>query len=340
MAVSVTWNVLAGRSLREEAHDVLNEFAEVTNSSTFGEDDLNAHMDRFDAVILGGLDMPRERIAQASNLKMITSRGVGLDSVDLPAATEHGVIVCNNPGANTRAVSEYTISAMLAVRRGLLQADRDMRNGTWEKYGYMGSEVEGQVMGVLGYGAIGRLVSELAQGLGMTGLAYDPYVDDTALAEGVDPAESVIELFAKSDAVGIHAPLTNETRGLVGSEELRALGEDGILVNAARGAIVDEEALVEALREDVIWGAGIDVFHEEPAPTDHPLFELDNVIVSPHMAGSTRKSVPAKDRGAAENVRAVFDGKLPASTVNRDELCLWAANDGFHSGDTPAPDPF
>lgn len=336
----MTWNVLTGRSLRSEAREVLDEFADVTVSSTYEGDELDAHMDRFDAVIVGGMEMPRERIARASNLKMITSPGVGLDSVDVPAATERGVIVCNNPGANTRAVSEYTISAMLAVRRGLLQADRDMRNGTWEKYGYMGSEVEGQVMGVLGYGAIGRLVLELAQGLGMKGLAYDPYVDDAALAEGVDPAESVMGLFENSNAVGIHAPLTDETRGLVGSEELRALGEDGILVNAARGAIVDEEALVEALREEVIWGAGIDVFHEEPASTDHPLFELDNVIVSPHMAGSTRKSVPAKDRGAAENVRAVFDGTLPASTVNRDELCLWAANDGFHSGDAPDPDPF
>lgn len=332
----MAWDVLTGRQLREEAYEVLEEFAEVTVATEYEGEELDADIDRFDAVIVSGMEMPAERIARATNLKMITSTGVGLDAVDVGAATEHGVIVCNNPGANTRAVAEYTIAAMLAARRRLVEADRDVRDGTWEKYGYMGPEIEDQVMGVLGYGAIGRLVVDLAQGLDMRGAAYDPYVDDDGFGEGVEPIDSVRELFEVSDVVSIHAPLTDETRGLVGRAELDALGEDGVLVNAARGEIVDEEALVETLREDAIWGAGIDVFHEEPAPADHPLFDLDNVIVSPHMAGSTRESVPAKDRGGAENVRTVYEGGLPDSTVNRDELCLWAAT----GSDTPDPDPF
>lgn len=334
----MVWNVLAGRSLREEALEVLDEFADVTVADSYEDEDaLIADLDRFDAIICGGITVTREWIENAPNVKIITSTGVGLDAVDVGAATEHGIMVSNNLGANTQAVAEYSVSAMLAVRRGLVQADKDVRSGTWEKYGYMSSEVTGQTMGVLGYGAIGQLVIDLAQGLDMNGIAYDPYVDEEDFAEGVEPVDTVLELFERADAVGVHAPLTDETRGIVGAEELEALGSDGIIVNAARGPLIQEDALVEALRNDVIWGAGIDVFDEEPAPADHPLFELDNVIVSPHMAGSTKISVPAKDKGGAENVRLVHNQQLPPSTVNRDELVLRGAFDG---GDIPEPDSF
>lgn len=334
----MVWNVLAGRSLREEALEVLDEFADVTVADSYEDEDaLIADLDRFDAILCGGITVTREWIENAPNVKIITSTGVGLDAVDVGAATEHGIMVSNNLGANTQAVAEYSVSAMLAVRRGLVQADKDVRSGTWEKYGYMSSEVTGQTMGVLGYGAIGQLVIDLAQGLDMNGIAYDPYVDEEDFAEGVEPVDTVLELFERADAVGVHAPLTDETRGIVGAEELEALGSDGIIVNAARGPLIQEDALVEALRNDVIWGAGIDVFDEEPAPADHPLFELDNVIVSPHMAGSTKISVPAKDKGGAENVRLVHNQQLPPSTVNRDELVLRGAFDG---GDIPEPDSF
>jgi len=337
----MTWSVLTGRPLEPAATNVLDDFADVTVATAYDTGDaLLADIDRFDAIIFNGLTLSREHVRRATRLKVIASVGVGVDAVDVPAATEQGIIVCNNPGANTRAVAEYTITSMLAVRRRLVQANRDMRAGIWEKYGYVGPEVEGQVMGVLGYGAIGRLVSELARRIGMRSVAYDPYVDDEAFADGVDPVDSVQALFETADAVGVHVPLTDETRGLVGEAELRALGPDGVVVNAARGGIVDESALVDALRTDAIWGAAVDVFEDEPVPTDHPLFECENVIVSPHLAGSTRESVPAKDRGAAENVRAVFDQRLPESTVNRDALCMWTAYDGTPPDDAPESDPF
>ncbi len=334
----MVWNVLTGRELRVEALNVLDEFAEVTVADSYANyDALIDDLDRFDAIIWGGITVTREWIENAPNVKLITSTGVGLDSVDIDAATEHGIPVCNNRGANTQAVAEYSISAMLAVRRGLVQADKDVRSGTWEKYGYMSSEVTGQTMGVLGYGAIGRLVIDLARGIDMNGIAFDPYVDDEDFPEGVEPVDSVLELFERADAVGVHAPLTDETRGIVGEEEFRALGSDGIIVNAARGGLIQEDALVEALRNDVIWGAGIDVFVEEPAPDDHPLFELDNVIVSPHMAGSTKISVPAKDKGGAENVRMMYNQQLPPTTVNRDELIMQRA---FDAEEAPEADAF
>lgn len=329
----MTWNVLVGRPPHDSVRPVYDGWADVTVAADYDSPEaLDADLEQFDAIVLGGFVLSAERIEHASNLKMVTSPGVGLDAVDIEAATDHGIIVCNNRGANTRAVAEYSITAMLAVRRELRRADRNVRNGIWNKFDYMNPEVADQVMGVFGYGAIGSLVAELAQGLHMDAVAYDPYVDDEAFADGVTPVESKRELFERADAVGIHAPLTDETRGVVGEAELRALGEDGIVVNASRGPLIDTDALVGVLHDDAIHGAAIDVFDEEPAPEDHPLFELDNVLVTPHIAGSTRESVPAKHRGAAMNVRMVYEGTLPDTTVNQDELCLRAA----HGGDRPA----
>ena len=333
----MTWNVLVGRHPHESVRPEYDGWAEVTVAADYDSpEELDADLPKFDAMVLGGFEMPKSRIERASKLKMITSPGVGLDAVDIGAATDHGIIVCNNLGANTRAVAEYTITTTLAVRRELRRADRNVRSGYWDKFAYMNKEIADHTMGVFGYGAIGSLVLELAQGLDMETIAYDPYVEE--FADGVEPVETKRELFERADAVGVHAPLTDETRGAVGKAELQALGEDGILINASRGPLVDTEALVAALEDDVIHGAAIDVFDEEPAPADHPLFELDNVLVTSHIAGSTEKSVPAKHRGAAENVKTVYDGKVPETTVNRDQLCLWAA----HGGRAPVEeaDPF
>lgn len=319
----MTWNVLVGRNPHESAREVYEGWADVTVAESYEETErLDDEIEQFDAVVLGGFSLPAERLERASNLKTITSPGVGLDAVDIGAATERGIVVCNNRGANTRAVAEYTIGAMLAVRRGFRLADRDIRSGTFEKFGYTAPEAAGRTMGVFGYGDIGRLVTTLAQGLDMQTVAYDPYVDDEAFDDGVERVRSKSELFERADAVGVHAPLTDETRAAIGEAELRALGADGILVNASRGPLVDTDDLVSALREDVVHGAAIDVFDEEPTSPDHPLFDLENVLVTPHIAGSTRESVPAKQRGAAENVRMVYEGELPETTVNRDRLCL------------------
>lgn len=325
----MAWDVLTPRPLQDLAHDILDEFATVTVTTEYDDAAaLDADLDRFDAVILKSLSLPRDRLAKMTNLKVVSQSGVGLDPVDIDAATEFGVIVCNNPGANTRAVAEYTIAAVLALRRRLLQADQDVRSGVWEKHGYLADELGGDVLGVFGCGDIGGLVTSFAQGLGMDCIAYDPYRAAEDLPDGVEKVWTVRALFETADAVCVHAPLTDETRGAIGSSEIDALGEDGILVNAARGPIVNEDALVDALTTGALYGAGLDVFDEEPVPDDHPLLEFDNVIVSPHMAGSTTQSVPAKDQGAAENVRTVYDGRVPESAVNANAMTVWAAYDG------------
>jgi phosphoglycerate dehydrogenase-like enzyme len=335
----MSWNVLVGRPPRESVRPKYDDWAEITIATEYDSSTaLEADLPTFDAAVMGGFRLGADRLERATELKMITSPGVGLDSVDVDAATDLGIIVCNNPGANTRAVAEYSITTLLAVRRELRRADRNVRRGEWDKFGYMNKEIADHTLGVFGYGAIGRLVTELAQGLSMETLAYDPYVDDEAFGDGVEPVDGKGELFERADAVGIHAPLTDETRGAIGASELSALGSEGILVNASRGPLVETEALVQALRTDAIHGAAIDVFDVEPAPSDHPLFDLDNVLVTPHIAGSTATSVAAKQGGAADNVRMVYEGTLPETTVNRDQLCLRAA----HGRDAPtgSVDPF
>ncbi|MEF8841821.1 MAG: hydroxyacid dehydrogenase [Haloarculaceae archaeon] len=335
------WNVLTPRPLQDAAHEVLDDFAEVTVTTDYEDEAaLDADIDRFDAIIVKSLSLPRERLERATDLKMVTQAGVGLDPVDVGAATELGILVCNVRGANTRAVAEHTLALAFAVRKGLRTADADVRNGIWEKHGYLAPELEGDTLGVFGCGDIGSLVTRLARGFGMRPVAYDPYKTPEALPEGVESVGTVPELFEAADVACIHAPLTDETRGAVGETELRALGEDGILVNTARAGIVDEDALVAALSSDLIHGAGIDVFPEEPVSDDHPLLELENVIVTPHSAGSTLESVPAKDRGAAENVRTVHEGRVPDTTVNLEGIALRTAYRGETPEHATGPDPF
>jgi phosphoglycerate dehydrogenase-like enzyme len=336
----MTWNIIALRPLRSVAQEVLDAFAEVTVVTEYdSEAAIDTDIDRFDAVV-GSVPMPRERVERATNLKVISQSGVGLDAFDIKAATEHGIMVCNNPGANTRAVAEHTIAVMMAIRRDLLRADADVRSGVWEKFGYLAPELEDDVLGVFGCGDIGSLVTTLARGIGMQPIAYDPYRTANDTPDGVEKVEEPIDLFETADVVSVHAPLTDETRGAIGAEELRLLGADGILVNAARGQIVDEGALAVALEADTIFGAGIDVFGEEPVPNDHPLLELDNVLVTPHSAGSTLKSVPAKHWGAAKNVRTVHEGRVPASVVNADAIALRRAYEDNAPDGSESPDSF
>jgi phosphoglycerate dehydrogenase-like enzyme len=337
----MTWNVLTPRPLQDAAHEVLDDFAEVTVTTEYADEAaLDGDMDRFDAIIVKSLALPRERLERATSLKTVTQAGVGLDPVDVGAATDLGILVCNVRGANTRAVAEHTLAMVLAVRKGLRTADADVRNGVWEKHGYLAPELEGDTLGVFGCGDIGSLVTRLAGGFGMHAVAYDPYRSPEDLPEGVEPVGTPADLFEAADVVCVHAPLTDETRGAVGEAELRGLGEDGVLVNTARAGVVDQDALVGALRSGWIHGAGIDVFVEEPVPEDDPLLELENVILTPHSAGSTLSSVPAKDRGAAENVRAVYEGRIPETTVNLGEVALRAAYRGEMPERAHDPDPF
>jgi D-3-phosphoglycerate dehydrogenase len=321
------WRVLLPEKIHNVGPESIADFAKFTsvsgNSRTPGE--LRSRISEFDAIILRHAELTEEIIENADNLKVIAKHGAGLDNVDIETASRKNIIVCNTPGINSRAVAEHTVTLMMGIRRNLLLADQNIRDGKWDEVQtdwdrFSRSEVQNDVVGLFAFGNVAEEVANLVTGLDMECIAYDPYVDDEALGDAVTGVNNKQTLFERSDVVSIHSPLTEETRHSVGSAELRALGEDGIIINTARGAIIDEDALVSALDQKTILGAGLDVLEEEPPSEDHPLFDNERVILTPHLGGLSNEATYNASLRAAENVRSVFEGDIPDPTVNREDL--------------------
>ena len=280
--------------------------------------DALADIGRYDAVVVRVASLDADVIRNADRLEVISKHGAGLDNVDVAAASERGIVVCNTPGANARSVAEHAITLLLAVRKNVLAADDHVRAGGWERNAFAGHEVTGDALGLLGCGAIACETASLAMGLGLSVVTYDPYVPDEVVPDGVDRVDTAAELFERSDAVSVHVPLTDETHHAVSADELRRLGPDGVLVNTSRGPVVDTATLVDALRAGDVAGAGLDVFEDEPPIEDDPLFDRDDVVVTPHVGGVTDEAMRRMSEGATANVRTVYEGGLPDSTVNRE----------------------
>lgn len=317
------WRVLLPPALHPAGPDVLAEFTDCTGIDEYdSRADALADLDRYDAAVVRVTEFDAETIADAAagRLKVISKHGVGLDNVDVAAASANGVVVCNTPGANARSVAEHTILLLLAVRRNLPAMDRHVREGGWDRSQFTGHEVAGDTLGVYGLGNIGRETATLARGMGLSVLAYDRSATPAEAPDGVDLVDDSLALFERADAVSLHVPLTAETRGLVSTPELRALGPEGVVVNVARGGVVDEDALVAALDAGEVGGAGVDVFADEPPSEDHLLLDRDDVVLSPHAGSDTEAALRRTSVRAARNVRTVYEGGLPESTVNRDAL--------------------
>lgn len=218
------------------------------------------------------------------NLKVIVRGGVGLDNIDVDYARSKGITVLNTPKASAVSVAELTIGFMFMLARNLYKATQTMKEGKWEKKAFEGEELGGKTLGLIGIGNTGKEVARRALALGMTVLAYDPYVPQ---AEGVEMV-SLDELFARSDYISLHLPKTKETANMIGREQFAKMKDGVRIINCARGGIIDEEALYEALTSGKVAGAALDVFAEEP-PTDWKLVQLDNVICSPHIGASTKE---------------------------------------------------
>lgn len=247
-------------------------------------------------------------LAGATDLRVIARVGVGHDSIDITAATAFGVQVATTPGANEQAVADHTIALMLAALRRIPELDRDVRRGGWNRTGpYAPRQLAGATVGLVGCGAIGRLVAKRLAGFDVELLIHDPAFGDASVAFD--------ELLARSHVVSLHCPLLPGTRHLVGADTLRRMRPDAVLVNAARGAILDEAALVDALRSGTIAAAALDVFELEP-PVGSPLLAMDNVVVSPHVAGISTASVAEMTRRATQAVLDVAAGRQPADLVN------------------------
>lgn len=226
-------------------------------------------------------------IAAATNLRVIGRAGIGVDNVDVDAATKQGIVVMNTPGGNNVTTAEHTISLMLALARNIPQANLSLRSGRWEREKFTGSEICNKVLGVVGLGNIGAIVADRALGLKMRVLAFDPFVSsETAAKLGVEIA-SLDEIYANADFITVHTPLTKETRGLIGKDAFAKMKKGVRIINCARGGIIDEVALVDAITSKKVAGAALDVFVDEPPPNDHPLLKLDQVVATPHLGAAT-----------------------------------------------------
>jgi D-3-phosphoglycerate dehydrogenase len=270
----------------------------------------------YDAIIVrSGTKLTSDLIERAERLKVIGRAGVGVDNVDLAAASKRGIVVANAPQSTIVSAAEHTLGLLLALSRQIPQAHAALKQGRWERSRFAGLELADKTLGLAGFGRIGQQVARRARGLGMRVLAYDPYVAPERFQDlGVERAESLQDLLARSDFLSLHLSLTAETRGLIGEAEL-AGSKDGIrIVNAARGELLDEAALMDALRSGKVAGAALDVFSREPY--SGPLLELENVVVTPHLAASTQE---AQDRAGvivAEQVAAALEGGVVTNAVN------------------------
>lgn len=245
----------------------------------------------FDGMIVrSGSTVSAEVIAAADKLRVVGRAGVGVDNIDVPAATQKGIVVMNTPGGNNITTAEHTISMLLSLARFIPQATASMKGGKWEKSKFTGTELFNKTLGIVGVGNIGSLVAERARGLKMKVLAYDPFISaDAAQRLGVELG-TLDDVFEQADFISVHTPLSNETRGLIGAEAFAKMKKGVRVLNCARGGIIDEAALEAAIREGKVAGAALDVFTQEPPPAEHPLLKLDQVICTPHLGASTEEA--------------------------------------------------
>ena len=306
----------------EESHKVLEEIAEVKigePSVVYTESQLIEEITDVDALIITSQHhVSRKVIEAARKLKVIVKYGSkpGIDNVDIDAATEKGIVVCYTPYANSDSVAEHTIALTLALLKKLDTMSFRLRQGKWRDKSLLGSELLGKTVGIIGLGSVGCKVAEKIRGFGVKLTAYDPYVSkETAKRVGVRLVD-LETLLKESDILTIHAALTERTVHLIGEKELKLVKKSAFIINTARGAIIDEKALIKALKEGWIAGAALDVFEEEPPKPDNPLLKMDNVLVTPHFASCTYEAYQREAFMAAEEVLRVLQGMKPNFVVN------------------------
>ncbi len=238
-------------------------------------------------VVRSATKVTAEIIGAAENLKVVGRAGTGVDNVDMAAATKKGIVVMNTPGGNTVTTAEHAVAMMMSLARKVPQATASMKKGEWEKKKFEGTEITGKTLGILGVGNIGSVVASRALGLRMNVIAYDPFISAEAADKLGVTLVSMDDLFKKSDFISIHVPLTAETKGIVNAEAFKKMKKGVKIINCARGGIVNEADLAEAIKAKIVSGAACDVFEKEPPPSDNPLFSLDEVILTPHLGAST-----------------------------------------------------
>ncbi len=305
--------VLALDNLQAVGIDFMrSEGIDVDVQGKMSPDELKEVINSYDAIIVrSGTKVPAEVLGGIERLKVIGRAGVGVDNIDVSAATKNGVVVMNTPGGNTVTTAEHTISLMMSLVRNIPQAARSMKEGKWEKSKFMGSEISDKAIGIIGLGNIGKIVADRAKGLKMIVLGYDPYIsaEDAALL-GVELV-SLEELFKRSDVVTVHTPLTPETKNIINAENISKMKDGVYIINCARGGIVNEAELAEAVNSGKVAGAAIDVFPQEPPPPDSQVLGNERIICTPHLGAST---IEAQEKVALQIAEQIVD-YLKRSTI-------------------------
>jgi D-3-phosphoglycerate dehydrogenase len=309
----VTLRILVREEIADAGVELLRSRFDV---DVDGESALEEIIGGYDAIVIRSqTKLDAGLIERAERLKVIGRAGVGVDNVDVEAATRRGIVVANAPESTVVSAAEHTVGLLVALARNIPQAHAALKQGRWERSSWGGIELAGKTLGVLGFGRIGQQVARRALGLGMRVVAYDPYVAGERFRElGAERAETPEDVYAVSDFVTLHLPLTAETRGSVGATAFEAMRPGVRIVNAARGELVDEDALLAALRSGHVAGAALDVFVEEPY--SGPLLELDSVVATPHLAASTGEAQDRAGLIVAEQVAAALEGGLVTNAVN------------------------
>lgn len=312
----MTFKILIADKLGQAGLDLLATYDDVQADLRTGlpKEALLEILADYDAVIVrSDTILDADLIAAAAGgLKIIGRAGIGVDNIDVAAATTHGIMVMNTPHANSVATAEQTMALMLAANRHTVAAHNSLAAGKWERSRYIGRELLGKTLGIIGFGYIGRLVAQRAQGFNMTIVAFDPFVNaDLGAGFGVEMLE-LDDLLARSDIITLHAIVNSETRNMINAERIGRMKDGVVIINVARGKLIDEQALAEALTSGKVRTAGLDVFQEEP-PIGSPLIGLPNVIHTPHLGASSQE---AQDRVGIDIVEQIVDALRGVSVRN------------------------
>jgi phosphoglycerate dehydrogenase-like enzyme len=282
------------------------------------EDDPHAGVATAVAAVVGAARYDAPFMERSPNLRVISRTGIGYDAIDVEAATRRGIAVCNTPDGPTISTAEHAVTLMLLVAKNVRRAETALRDGTSRAYygRHEGIELDGKVLGLVGFGRIARHVARIATGLGMRVTAVDPYVDASAVPAGISRVETLDELLRGADVVSVHVPLTDASRGMFGPAQFGSMKPGAVFINTARGGLVDDAALLDALESGRLFGAGLDVTSPEPLPVGHPLLGRDDVVVTPHVASATADGKARIFRAAFQGAMDVVEGRRPEHLVN------------------------
>ena len=315
----MSYRVLALDNVHRDGVDILHrrDGFEVDVKPTMDPSELKEILPNYDAMIIrSGTKLKSDLLDAATRLRVVVRAGAGVDNIDIAEATRRGVVVMNTPGGNSQATAEHTITLIMAAHRHIAQAVQSMKEGRWEKKKFQGRELQGRTLGVIGLGQVGGIVAKLAsQGLKMKVLGYDPAVTAKAASQIGAEYATIDSIFSKSDVITVHTPLNDNTKNLINAEAFKKMKDGVIVINCARGGIVDQDALLEALESGKVAAAGLDVYAEQP-PGDSPIVRHSNVIATPHLGASTGEAQVNVSVSAAEQIIDYLDLGVIRNAVN------------------------